>query len=299
MKEFGMKIIQEYENIYLIEKNANNTLQELKDTFPNRRICVCDFYVADSEKDKDLKKGAFSFGDLLIIDHHLDIPKMCRHICSTTLAINYVTKYGPLDDEYVVVINHTDTDSILSSLIMRGKLEPRGEYSKAAIAADHTGKENVISDILQSLEDDKRLQNSIEILQKVVKNRLCVRQTLKAMSDNNEFKFEGGVAYKILEGKIDAGLVPWIFPHADAIVVAWLMPPGSKGKWGIKIRLGSNTKGISLKKMGLPDAAGRWNAFSTTRHGGTNIEPQKYAEIVKNGIERLKKNGSGSNLIRN
>jgi hypothetical protein len=281
-----MKIIQEYANIYLIEKNANNTLQELKDTFPNRQICVCDFYVADSEKGKDLKNGAFGLGDLLIIDHHLDIPKMCRRICSTTLAIKYVTKCGPLDDEYVVAINHTDTDSILSSLIMRGKLEPRDEYSNAAIAADHTGKENVISDILQSLEDDKSLQNSIEILQKVLKNRLYVRRTLKAMADNNEFKFIGSVAYKILKEKIDAGLVPWIFPHADAIVVAWLMPPGSKGKWGIKIRLGPNTKGISLKKMDLQDAAGRWNAFSTTRHGGTNIEPQNYAEKVKNGIER-------------
>ena len=56
-----LKIEEEYGNIYLIEKKLDNTAEELKDTFPDRKICVCDFYVKDSESGKMAKKREHQF----------------------------------------------------------------------------------------------------------------------------------------------------------------------------------------------------------------------------------------------
>jgi hypothetical protein len=283
-----LKIEEEYGNIYLIEKKLGNTAEELKKTFPDRKICVCDFYVTDSESGKMAKNGSINFDDLVIIDHHLAIPEMRKHISSTTLANKYVTELGPVNNSYAVIINHTDTDSILSSLIMSGKLKPHDEFDVAAIAADHTGAENIISDLLQALEDDRCINKSVDALQKIVKKRLRVRQELRVLADNGEFKMDGGIAYILLDRKIDAGLLPFFFPAADAVIVAWPMPKGSKGKWGIKTRLGIATKDIALNKMDLPDTGGRWNAVSTTRHGGTDTDLEEYVKIVKRNIEHIK-----------
>lgn len=295
-----MKILEVYKNVYLIEKKSENTAQELKDTFPGREICVCDFYVSGSEDGEAAAGGALRFEGLLIVDHHAPRPEMMRHVSSTTFASQYVAECGPLDGAWAVVINHPDTDSILSALIMSGVLEPRDEYNAAAIAADHTGAENVIADLLQSLEEDGSLQKSVETLQKcvdvlrkVVEQRLRVRQELKALADARLFKMEGGIAYKMLDKKIDAGLLPSLFPEAEAVMVAWPMRPGSKGKWAIKVRLGLEAAGIALNEMGLPDAGGRWNAISTTRHGGTNVEPEAYVKMVRAKIDQAKQGRSG------
>jgi hypothetical protein len=114
------------------------------------------------------------------------------------------------------------------------------------------------------------------------------------LADNGEFKMDGGIAYILLDRKIDAGLLPFFFPAADAVIVAWPMPKGSKGKWGIKTRLGIATKDIALNKMDLPDTGGRWNAVSTTRHGGTDTDLEEYVKIVKRNIERIKKRNNSS-----
>jgi hypothetical protein len=296
-RNMRLKIEEEYGNIYLIEKKLDNTAAELKDTFPDRKICVCDFYVAGSESGKMAKNGSISFDDLVIIDHHLAIPEMRKHISSTTLANKYVTERGPLNDSYAVIINHTDTDSMLSSLIMSGKLKPHDEFDMAAVAADHTGAENIISDLLQALEDDRCLDKSVDALQKIVKKRLSIRQKLRMLVDNGEFKMDGSIAYILLDRKIDAGLLPFFFPAADAVIVAWPMPKGSKGKWGIKTRLVTANNDIVLNKMDLPDTGGRWNAVSTTRHGGTDIDLEEYVKIVKRNIERIKKRNNSSKNI--
>jgi hypothetical protein len=284
-----MKIEGKYGNIHLIEKKLGNTPRELKDAFPNRKICVCDFYVEGSEHGKLTENGSIHFDDILIIDHHPALPEMRRHISSTTFANSHVTEHGPLDNRFAVLINHTDADSILSALIMCGVLKPREEYNTAAIAADHTGEENIISDLLQALEDDRNLPRSIEVLLRVLEKRLWVRDELKAMVDSHAYNMCGSIPYMILDKKIDAGLLPWFFPDADAIVAGWIMPKGSKGKWGIKTRLGINTDGVALNEMELPDTGGRWDGVSTTRHGGTNTEFEEYVRMVQKKIDLQKR----------
>ena len=288
-----MKIEERYGNIYLIEKRGDNTAQELKATVSGRKLCVCDLCVEGSEKGEIAGSGAIRFDDLLIIDHHPNLPEMRGHVCSTTFAHRYVAKCGPLGGGYAVVINHTDTDSILSSLIMCGMLEPRDEFDEAAIAADHTGEENLISDVLQALEDDRCLQRSIEVLQRILERRIWVRQKLRALRDCGRLKMDGDVACGVLDEKIDAGLLPWLFPEAKVALCAWLMPEGSKGKWAIKARVCGCSDCIDLKAMNLPDTGGRWDAVSTTRHDGTNTEPEEYVKTVKEGIEQQEKRHGG------
>jgi len=283
-----MKIEQQYGNIYLVEKKPEITASELKDVFPSKKICVCDFYVSGSEDGEIGENGVTNYCDLLLVDHHIPDPRyMSWKISSTVIANRFVSANGPLTDEYVVVVNHTDTDSILSSLIMSGILKPETEYyDQAAIAADHTGKENVISDLLQSFEDDRNLKTSIEMLLKIREKRLWVREEMKRRIANNEFEMNDGIAFIKIDQKIDACLLVDALPDAKVIVVASPMPKKSKGKWRIRVRLGKSGNDIQLNKLGLTDTGGRWNAVSTSRNGGTNMEPEKYLEMLRDKIEQ-------------
>ena len=84
---------------------------------------------------------------------------MARPVSSANLALdwraasaNTPTESRKAAEQAVVVINHTDCDSILSSGIVSGLLDALPAYGRAALAADHTGEENAIADTLQALE---------------------------------------------------------------------------------------------------------------------------------------------------
>jgi hypothetical protein len=273
-----VKIEEVYENIYLIEKKSSNMPSELKETFPDKKVCICDFYIEDSENGDIDENGVTKYCDLFIVDHHAPVSYMRKHISSAVIASKYVSANSPLGDDYVIVVNHTDTDSLLSALLMSGKIKPNIDYEKAAIAADHTGAENIISDLLQSLEVDRKLKNSIEVLLKILKERLWIRSELKELF--NDFTENNGIASITMDKKIDAGLLPGLFPDVKAIMVASPMPDGSKGKWRIRVRLGNSSENIELNKLNLPDTGGRWNAISTSRNGGTNTEPEDYLKML-------------------
>jgi hypothetical protein len=281
-----VEIEEVYENIYLIEKKSINTPSELKEAFPGKKVCICDFYIEDSENGKIDENGVTDYCDLFIVDHHAPVPYMKKHISSAVIASRYVSANGPLGDEYVIVVNHSDTDSLLSALLMSGKITPNNEYKKAAIAADHTGEENIIGDLLQSLEDGRELKNSIEVLLKVMKERLLIRSELKELVPT--FTVNNGIAFKIMDKKIDAGLLPALFPNVKAIMVASPMPDR---KWRIRVRLGKLGKNIELNKLNLPDTGGRWNAISTSRHGGTNTRPEDYLKMLSDKINQNQNDG--------
>jgi hypothetical protein len=286
-----VKIEEVYENIYLIEKKSCNTASELKENFSGKKVCICDFYIEDSENGEIDESGVTNYCDLLIVDHHAPVSYMRKHISSAVIASKYVSANSPLSDEYVIVVNHTDTDSLLSALLMSGGIEPNSEYEQAAIAADHTGEENIISDLLQSLEEGRELKASIEELLsptedlEITKERHLLRSELKELVNN--CTVQDGIAYINMNKKIDAGLLPALFPpDVKAIMVASPMPDGSKGKWRIRVRLGNSSEEIELNKLNLPDTGGRWNAISTSRHGGTNIEPEDYLKMLSDKLNQ-------------
>lgn len=281
------KIEDVFGNIHLIEKKSDNSPKDLKSRFSDKQICVCDFYISASEEGNVDEDGVNYFNDLLIIDHHANKPLYHSDLTSTKIACRYVKKHGTLGSDYITLINHTDTDSILSAFIMNGKLEPLDEYVEAAKAADHTGTENLISDLLQSLEDDRSIEKSISLLRKVLLKRIKTRKILRQLAESDtppKFDWLDGIAYVEIDETIDAGLAPPFLPNAKVILISSPMPEGSKGKWRIRARLGQQAENIDLKKFDLPDFGGRWNAGSTSRHGGTNYDLEEYVKILK---ERL------------
>jgi type VI protein secretion system component Hcp len=285
-------------NVELIRLQSRFSSSEIKAMFPGEKICVCDFYIKDCEQGTLEDNYLITFDGILIIDHHSQLPQMSTDITSTAIAIKYVRKHGPLPKEYKILINHTDCDSILSMLIMRGPLPPEGKFSKAAIAADHTGEVNRISDLLQALERERDYLFSVRNLfallrgnrmsakvKALIAARLREREKLRKLVKAGKFTFYHNIAYIILDEKVDGALVPALIPKAEVIVVAYPMPSGSSRKWLIKVRVGKKAKGIYLNQLHLPDFGGRWNAGSTSRSGGTNISPQEYVKLVYQKIE--------------
>ena len=292
-----MKIEERYENIYLLQKKALTRPEEITSLFPGRKICVCDFAIAGSENGRLGDYDETDYAGLLVIDHHIPIQRMQRQISSTVIANAYVRQHGSLAADWAVATNHTDADSILSALVMTGGLPASDEWSEAAIAADHTGEENLLSDVLQALEDDGNLEKSLavalklsankesllempDVRQKVLQKRTIVRQMLRQQVQQGAFHWQGNIAWIVLDGKVDAALAPALLPEARVIVIASPMPPGSEKAWRIRARLGVSADGIDLSQLQLPDTGGRWNAVSTSRHGGTNIGPQIYVSML-------------------
>jgi type VI protein secretion system component Hcp len=280
-------------NVELITLQSRFSSSRIKAMFPGKKICVCDFYIDGCEHGTVEDTYIITFDDMLIIDHHSKLPQMSAHISSTTIAMRYVKKYGVLPPEYKILISHTDCDSILSMLVMRGLLPPEEKFSNAAIAADHTGEANRIGDLLQALERERDYLFSVRNLfallhggrmsakaEALLAARLREREKIKELVGAGKFTFYHDIAYIILDEKVDGALVPALIPKANVIVVAYPMPAGSRGKWLIKVRVGKNARGIYLNQLHLPDFGGRWNAGSTSRSGGTNISPQEYVKLV-------------------
>ena len=303
-KEFDLNLVEKLKEnpVELIEEKSKITPEELKKRFPNKKILACDFCVVGIEKGKE-NEGGFENFDILNIDHHTPAKRMEKMISSTNLATEYVKKHGPISKDYVTAINHTDTDSILSSAIMRGILEPKEEFSMAAIASDHTGEKNEIGDLLQALQAERNMEFSLRNLQLLLENkpleqkaqellerRLKDRDRAKEIIESGKFKKEGKVSYAILEEKIDGGLLPALLPDAKVILLASPLK-ANPSKWEIKLRLGKNIpEGFILDKKLLSQKldsnyGGRWNAGSNKRsidgietRGGTDMTPEKYAK---------------------
>jgi len=105
------------------------------------------FCLADFAKSSDIPISV----QLLCVDHHAPVPSMARRVSSANLALRYVRQCGVLPSEAVVLISHTDCDSVLAAGILRGILPPLDAFGEAVMAADHTGAPNDISDLLQSV----------------------------------------------------------------------------------------------------------------------------------------------------
>jgi hypothetical protein len=111
--------------------------------------------------------GGFLLGDVLNIDHHAPSPRMDRPVSSATLAIAHLRAAGL--PHGTIVLNHTDCDSILSAGIASGRLAPEDRFSEAAIAADHTGADNEIADLLQALDGRRDLRLSFRSLDRLLR----------------------------------------------------------------------------------------------------------------------------------
>lgn len=212
-------------------------------------------------------------------DHHGPDRRMERaDVTSSTLSAKRMELYPePIDRVY---LTHTDADSILSACIfLTGK--PDKKFIEASVAADHTGAENEIADVLQSIAQLRDVEFSLECLDAILRSRplpVGAEKYLKARVNDREraarYVQEGiirhigrGVYVGRFDEMLSGELLPALIPEAKVIVLVSSMENGNKE---IKLRAGFRfPAGMSLENFAPPSYGGRWNAGSTKRFGGT------------------------------
>lgn len=277
----------------------------------SRPIVVCDFCVEGAEEGSEVAGGLQVNRRIRNVDHHAPIKRMERPVTSTKLAHEYLASPSGKGAESApwVVINHTDCDSILSSALIMGLIQPDEELVAASVAADHTGEANAIADLLQGLDEgregDRTGEQYLESLRNLLYLRagmpleLCARRALELRiarraaakrAVENGFTRDGPLAWAILEEEIDGAFFPVLLPDAALIMLA-LPHPKLANRWIVKLRLGlAAPGGVTLPKPAIkawdPNYGGRWNAGSNKRGEGTTITPADYAARLRgvNGV---------------
>jgi hypothetical protein len=274
---------------------------------PVHQLVACDFYVLGIETGAEFT-GGYRRGRILNVDHHAPTERMRRAISSTNLALACIEAGEAPDPDARVVINHLDCDSILSSGLMTGRLEPESRFGDAAIAADHTGGEDPIADLLQGMDGElsrrgirdadvpfaslARLLNG-EPLDALARDALQARQEKRAAAESlvarGGFHASGGLRYAVIDAPTDGEFFPALLPDATLIMVAYRSLQDAS-RWQVRLRLGlAAPDGFSLADLGVTDLdsvyGGRWNAGSNRRGGGTALEPETYAHWLAKRLE--------------
>ena len=266
---------------------------------PTAPLVACDFYIAGIEAGQEVT-GGFQLGRILNIDHHAAVASMARTVSSTNLAIDRVRQCGLPAPESRVIITHTDCDSVLSAAIMAGRVPPEDILGEAAIAADHSGEENSIADLLQGLQQYRDFELSFHNLNLLLLGRkvdLLAEEALNERKRKREkayhvaarFQQEGSLFYLALEEDTDSEFFPALLPDAALILVAMPKPHDNRYSY-MKLRLGTRAKaGFSINDLNVssfdPGYGGRWNAGSNKRDGGTLMTIEHYVEALSRNLE--------------
>jgi len=288
----------------LFPTTSKVTEQDIRALVPEGRVFACDFYVQGFE-DGHIKDSGIYKNDIFNIDHHADVPSMRQMISSGTLAIRHVKTHG-IDNTAPIFINHTDADSILSSLIMAGVLPPdEALFGTAVIAADHTGEQNSIADLLQALDIKRDYRLSTESLFSLLaaepldeevydalRTRYATRRQAQilALRDTQIVTFEH-LAVIETDQKIAGEMFTQIF--RDHLALLLVETIGNKTV--CKVRLTGkgmahslNLHDIKLQEV-LPGWGGRWNAGSNSRAGGCDLSfnARKIAQEIDSRLATL------------
>ena len=287
--------------IQLIAERSIVTPADLRREVGAGPLHACDFHVVGIEEGERVP-GGFLRDGILNIDHHAPVTEMERIVSSTNLAIARVRELGPAEEGVEVVLHHADCDSVLSGGVARGVLPPDDRLGAAALAADHTGADDPIADLLQGLQGFRDLRLSLTSLERLLEGKALTEKAEQALAIRRreregarelvragKLKNHGGLAWARYDGALDTALLPSLVPDAALIMVT---RKNRAGRWIMKLRLGlAAAPGASLHRMGLhefdPDFGGRWNAGSNRRAGGTTIDPSWYVRELKRRVPRL------------
>lgn len=297
LKEIGRHLISiaESPGITLIEKHSKNTSSDIRRLFPEGPVIVCDFPLSDIVDESSSIAGCPRIEEILNIDHHLPFESMERFISSGNLAAQYLRSQNKPAKSTPILVNHTDCDSTISSLMMRGHIPPADIFESAVIAADHTGAQNPIADLLQALDPLADLSKSIRNLglllseqaldpecQKLVEQRALNRIRAKEILDQKRFKIIDNLAVVEIDGERIGGEL--FLPHfsQNSVLVTFRNRP-EDGRQEARLRLCAGApEGFSLHKIDMesvdPGYGGRWNAGSNRRSLGSNIPQDQYLQ---------------------
>lgn len=278
--------------IRLLPERSIVTAEDLRKEVGDGPITACDFYVEGIEAGQRVP-GGFLHEGILNVDHHAPVAEMERWISSTNLALELVRASGPVREP---VIHHTDCDSVLSSGIAAGVLPADDRFGAAAIAADHTGEEDEIADLLQAMQGTRDVRASLGALSRLLhgapqtekakealRDRRKQRDAARSLVLSGRLKTQDGLAWARYDGALDTALLPALLPDAVLFMIARRT---RNGRWMNKLRLGlAAPPGASLHRMGIeefdPLFGGRWNAGSNRRSGGTKMSPSWYVRNLR------------------
>lgn len=278
----------------------------------NRRTIATDFLLTDIVNASEITDSegvllGWAYPNLHLIDHHARDSRMRRQVSSTNLAIRYMQDRLADERGHQAIITHTDTDSILSSLILAGYITPNEEiFGKAALAADHTGEENMIADTLMALKDLRRVDLSATCLRRVlnheelpayaiplVTERRASRKKAQEIVNREQYRiFPKGVIYIISDQTISGELLVPLFPYAQAVILASPLPVDNS-LWEVRVRAGiCFPEGASLLDADIEQLnwGGRWNGGNTRRKGGYEGQPEIFAERLSKYLESISRN---------
>jgi hypothetical protein len=279
--------------VELLSRRQHVGLGDLTELCGLAPVFGCDFYITGIERQEHVP-GGFRHGNIWSIDHHAPTPEMARRVSSTNLALEHVKAFGAAPADARVLVNHTDCDSILSAGIISGMLQPEERFGHAAIAADHTGEEDTLEDLLQGLGPRRDLALSYSCLAAFLKGDKVVDAGVKAIErrkakraraaeivQEGYFQRVGRLYWAELPDRFDGEFFPPLLPEADVLMFAAPLKENPT-RWAIKVRLGLHASStLNLHDLGIqridPNYGGRWNAGSNTRGAGTDIPPQIYA----------------------
>jgi len=264
----------------------------------DREIYVLDFCLDYFEKEEPIGDLGYKKDNIINIDHHFPVKKFNKYISTTNLIIEYMKKHT-INKNSMIVINHTDCDSILSAGILSGRLAPLDIFAEAAISEDHTGQESLVGDLLDELQQYRDPELSFRNLTLLMENKPLEKVANDGLHKRNvdrkiigeiagEFKyFQNKVAYlEIGAGgrKFSGVLLPAYLKKAAIIVVFIHKQNATK----VITRLGmSAPDGLDLRDIMQkvdPNWGGRWNAGGNERMGGTNIPVMEYLEKINNAL---------------
>lgn len=293
--------------IRLIPLHSRLPLSEVASAVENISLhaVVADTYVEGAESWNSEPWGwSTTRGKLRVenVDHHAPVASMRREVSSGNLAISYVNSRGSVTNG-LVLINHCDCDSIVSSAILAGVVAPCAELGEAVLAADHSGVANDIADALQPLESLRDLPLSLatlrqlldggEVAAEVARLRDARRRDRELWRNRLErgeaVRWHGRVALIVEERRIPTELLVGLLPDAEIIITA----APRESRWNMKIRLGRGASGrFNLQDLAIrefdPGFGGRWNAGSNTRAAGTDLDPGDYANRVEQLIAAVR-----------
>ncbi len=178
------------QQVSVVDQTVRYTPEVLRELYKREnKIFVLDFHVLFSKQ--DISSGNVkhllgpdgeilglvddsSFPAIINIDHHSQHPSFASNISTTHQALIFSKCMPHLLDQFSpILVNHVDTDSVLSVLALTNpELPPLLQiaFAHAAIAADHTGEFNEIVVLMDSLYKMRDIHLSMNTLIKFLKS---------------------------------------------------------------------------------------------------------------------------------
>lgn len=251
--------------------------------------------------------------NLINLDHHSDHIQFEAAV-STAIQCNIFNQSRNRQNKSneLAILSHTDCDSILSLVALSNPnlhFQFKIAFAHAVISADHMGNENLIADVLQSIEKLRDVNQSVEVLKSLlsgksisdlptdIQERYAVRkgqrEIAQAMVQEGLFSHAGsGVYFVESEKSIPTEIFPQYFNQAGInakVILIGSKSPDYVGKYKIAVRAGlalpsevsllKISDELSLRKFGF---GGRNRAGNTGRNlaKADNISIEDFAKLV-------------------